>query len=395
VDKTPFIDYKDVKTIRFFLTERGKILPRRISGNCARHQREVTVAVQRCRNIALVPFSGESRSSREAHESRYDTGNSGVASAAWFPFFGDDDELQSNAGRGRAAVLLFFRGFYSLLGMMFTRYARARLRPQEAEGLSALGLSIAIVGAIAGWQVAAALLLCFGLMAVATAEGLRRQWKPEATALAGGLLPVTALTLIATRFFLSTNKNPVTFIEALLQEQRALAAKLYTDLKLTEVAAAVSAVPDTFIHYVVLLLPGIVVTSMILLAAGCFVLSVRIITRKPGSAPAITVLSLAQWHAPDVWVWGLIVTLVLILVPDETVKFTGWNLAILYSVIYLIQGISLVEHYLRKARVHTVVRGLIHAIILALPPTVACVMALGVVDIWADFRKVRGPVPPS
>lgn len=59
VDKTPFIDYKDIKTLRFFVTERGKILPRRISGNCARHQREVTVAVQRCRNIALLPFSGE------------------------------------------------------------------------------------------------------------------------------------------------------------------------------------------------------------------------------------------------------------------------------------------------------------------------------------------------
>jgi len=59
VDKAPFIDYKDIKTLRFFVTERGKILPRRISGNCARHQREVTVAVQRCRNIALLPFSGE------------------------------------------------------------------------------------------------------------------------------------------------------------------------------------------------------------------------------------------------------------------------------------------------------------------------------------------------
>jgi len=59
VDKAPFIDYKDLKTLRFFVTERGKILPRRISGNCARHQREVTVAVQRCRNIALLPFSGE------------------------------------------------------------------------------------------------------------------------------------------------------------------------------------------------------------------------------------------------------------------------------------------------------------------------------------------------
>jgi small subunit ribosomal protein S18 len=59
VDKTPFVDYKDVKTLKFFLTERGKILPRRISGNCARHQREVTVAVKRGRSIALVPFSGE------------------------------------------------------------------------------------------------------------------------------------------------------------------------------------------------------------------------------------------------------------------------------------------------------------------------------------------------
>ena len=59
VDKTPYVDYKDMKTLRFFLTERGKILPRRISGNCARHQRDVTVAIQRGRNIAILPFSGE------------------------------------------------------------------------------------------------------------------------------------------------------------------------------------------------------------------------------------------------------------------------------------------------------------------------------------------------
>ena len=59
VDKAPFIDYKDIKTLRFFITERGKILPRRISGNCARHQRDVTVAIQRGRNIAMLPFSGE------------------------------------------------------------------------------------------------------------------------------------------------------------------------------------------------------------------------------------------------------------------------------------------------------------------------------------------------
>ncbi len=59
VDKTPFIDYKDLKTLRFFVTDRGKILPRRISGNCAGHQREDTTAIKRCRNIAMLPFSGE------------------------------------------------------------------------------------------------------------------------------------------------------------------------------------------------------------------------------------------------------------------------------------------------------------------------------------------------
>lgn len=59
VVKTPFIDYKDVKTLKMFITERGKILPRRISGNCSSHQRELTIAIKRSRNIALLPFSGE------------------------------------------------------------------------------------------------------------------------------------------------------------------------------------------------------------------------------------------------------------------------------------------------------------------------------------------------
>ena len=59
VDKVEHIDYKDVAKLRRFITERGKILPRRISGNCAKHQRRVTVAIKRARNIALLPFTAE------------------------------------------------------------------------------------------------------------------------------------------------------------------------------------------------------------------------------------------------------------------------------------------------------------------------------------------------
>ena len=59
VDKVEQSDYKDVAKLRRFVTERGKILPRRISGNCAKHQRQVTVAIKRARNIALLPFTAE------------------------------------------------------------------------------------------------------------------------------------------------------------------------------------------------------------------------------------------------------------------------------------------------------------------------------------------------
>lgn len=59
VDKIEHIDYKDAAKLRRFITERGKILPRRISGNCAKHQRQVTIAIKRARNIALLPFTAE------------------------------------------------------------------------------------------------------------------------------------------------------------------------------------------------------------------------------------------------------------------------------------------------------------------------------------------------
>jgi len=59
VNKQAQIDYKDLRSLRSLITERGKIIPRRISGNCARHQRQLTVAIKRARNIALIPFTAE------------------------------------------------------------------------------------------------------------------------------------------------------------------------------------------------------------------------------------------------------------------------------------------------------------------------------------------------
>ncbi len=57
-DSSLVIDYKDPKSLKYFITERGKILPRRISGSCAKHQRALTHAIKRARTIALLPYVG-------------------------------------------------------------------------------------------------------------------------------------------------------------------------------------------------------------------------------------------------------------------------------------------------------------------------------------------------
>lgn len=59
VDKVENIDYKDVAKLRRFISERAKILPRRVTGTCARHQRQLTIAIKRARHLALLPFSSD------------------------------------------------------------------------------------------------------------------------------------------------------------------------------------------------------------------------------------------------------------------------------------------------------------------------------------------------
>ena len=59
MDKIEMIDYKDVPRLRRFLSDRAKIIPRRVTGTCARHQRQLTVAVKRARHVAFLPYVGE------------------------------------------------------------------------------------------------------------------------------------------------------------------------------------------------------------------------------------------------------------------------------------------------------------------------------------------------
>lgn len=295
-------------------------------------------------------------------------------------------------------VGLFVSGFViPVLGQVLVLFTPVpliivTLRINRAAGLATLTASCVVVGLIGGPQAAALLLVSFGLMAIGASEGMRRQWKPERTVLLGGLLPLIVFSLGLAMYFLRIGKDPVAIAEVYLRGSVTEAAKFYTSIGLTDMSAMVSAVSDSFIHYLVRLLPGIIVAITISQAAFCYSFARAAIIRRPDGATLSSQTPLSLWHAPDSWVWGLIVALALIAAPSEASRLTGWNLAILYALVYLAQGAALIEHYLGKTRMHGVIRGLFIVLLLALPPAIAVVIALGIVDIWADFRKVRMPV---
>jgi uncharacterized protein YybS (DUF2232 family) len=290
-------------------------------------------------------------------------------------------------------LALFVAGFIHPLGQLFGLFTPVPLilvyvRSGKPAGLTTLVASSVIMSVLGGWQVAAILFFSFGLMAIGASEGMRRNLRPEQTSLLGGLLPIAVVGAIVVFYLARVGKNPITEVEVYLREIIINSAKTYTTLGLTEMAAMVSSIPDSFIYYLARLIPSIIIATSVTQAACCYGIARAILLRRPGTEPIPVQPTLAAWHAPDSWVWGLIAALALIVVPRETARFIGWNIAILFAVVYLAQGAAIVEHFLRKSGIRSLARGLLLALILALP-SVVFVIALGIVDIWADFRKVR------
>lgn len=265
------------------------------------------------------------------------------------------------------------------------------LRHGFREALAALALAAVLVTSLAGWHAGVVLLLGFGLMAIGIAYGMRTGMKTEQSVLLGGLLPVAAALVPLAYYAMHASGRLLEPAEKYLQQGIQDAVVIYRAAGMKDMVEAVNAISDRFVYYFVRLLPGITVTLSLAQAASCLGFARALLLRTPGpSGPAAAGTGLTGWHAPDLWVWGLIAALALSAVPQELVKYAGINLAIIFFLVYTAQGMVVVEFYFRKAGFGPMVRGFLHAVILALP-SIMFLPPLGVVDVWADFRKVRNP----
>ena len=282
------------------------------------------------------------------------------------------------------------------IAVLFTPVPLIALTVREGRkaGFAATGLAAAMVAVVVSGQlVFVFFFFSFGLMALGISEGLLRRLRPEQAVLAGGILPLAALTAALVPLLIRAGKSPLALADEYLRTSLIEAQQLYTQLGLNEVAQMISAVPETTLYYAVRLGPGIVLATTLLQAAVCFGMARTVLLRKDPGLPISGEPALAAWHAPDSWVWGLIASLGLLVVPGMTSRLVGMNLTLLFLLVYIAQGAALTEFWLRRLKLSILWRSFAHTIILTLPPTMAVVIALGVVDIWADFRKVRGGEP--
>lgn len=274
---------------------------------------------------------------------------------------------------------------------LFTPLPSILLTAREgiSKGVLALGSAALVIALAAGWQLSVFFILTFGLMALGISFGMQKKMQPEYCSLLGGLLPALILGSAIALSLAASGRNSITVLEQFFQEHIREAASFYAKIGLQETAASVQALSDRFVYYAVRVLPGIVMAASIVQAALCYGIALALLAKKPGMY-LLPNHTLDRWHAPDSWVWGLIVALGLLVFPDNTLHLIGWNLTILHATVYLIQGIAIVEFGLKKMQLRIIPRMLIQGFIVVLP-SIVFVIGIGLIDIWSDFRKLRKP----
>jgi len=261
-------------------------------------------------------------------------------------------------------------------------------------GFLAALLATAVISGLGAFQTAVILLMLgLVLLALAMAEGILRNLRHESSVILGGIIPLLLALVLLAPVFLKAGKHPHAIVEEYLRRSLGETRELYTTMGLTDLVQTLDSVSDHIIYYASRLFPGIITTTTLLQALFCYSISRSIVIRRRPDLPLAARPPLSLWHLPDQWVWGLIVTLaVFVIAPrDSDAWFIGLNISFFWILAYVAQGAAVVDFLLRKVRIPTLWRSIILAMILTVPPTAVAVVALGVVDIWADFRKVRTP----
>lgn len=277
---------------------------------------------------------------------------------------------------------------FSPLPILFYYTKLGRIAGFAAVGMT-LCLVISLLGLISPEKIFP-LFFLIGLTGVFLAEALKREWSIEKTL----AIPLLALLAVGAGFLafhsLQSGQPPWQFVSAYIQNSIQENIRIYGELNISsDQINVIRENAPQITRFLTWTFPAIVTAStgiclwLNILAAGPFFRSHALHYPDFGD--------LTRWKAPEKIVWLLIAAGGSLLIPQAVVKFLGLNILIICLFIYLAEGISIIGFFLKVKKVPFIFRVTLYFLILVQQYLLLIIVALGLFDLWADFRKFIRP----
>jgi uncharacterized protein YybS (DUF2232 family) len=284
------------------------------------------------------------------------------------------------AAAGYLPVLGILVGFLTPTPLLLVTLRHGRLT-----GLFALGLATLSLAQLLGSLQSAVFFAEYGVLGSMMAEAIRRQWSIDKTLLLSTIVPVLTSGVVMALLFFSVDLDLGTVKQHIEEELGQALRQFWADQGGPSEEALRTYVQLT-LEMVIQLLPALFILSTAAAALLNYQV-VAILWGRLGGQPPLSQLMLAQWKAPEACVWVLIASGVCYFVPLPGMRIVGQNMLLLFSFVYLVQGLGILVFYLNRTSAPSIFRTLAYVFLLIQPLLLLGVAVFGLFDLWFDFRR--------
>jgi uncharacterized protein YybS (DUF2232 family) len=313
-------------------------------------------------------------------------------------------------------ILGVFLGSFTPVPVIYQYYRRGRIF-----GLTMLGLAAVVVGLIyfsATQPYGSLVFLEYGVLAVALGEGLLRKWPPDKLVGLGAAAVMSVALVILATAGLSQGQSPWKFTRDMVETQVRASFGLYQSLVTGQTTlpgeqpAAVPTDPppgpetgrdlpappplaagglgeefEAVAKVLIGIFPGLLIMGTLLVAWANFMVCRHLLARIGPLPRELT--DLKRWRSPEQLVWVVIACGFGVFLPLDTINLLGWNGLLVLGLVYFFQGLCIVAYWMERKGAPPFVRVIIYTLIGLQQYLALVIAALGLFDMWFDFRKLK------
>ncbi len=240
-----------------------------------------------------------------------------------------------------------------------------------------------------GIQESLLFILQYGVSALVLAEAIRKGWSPARSILTAVGIALGVATMVVLAYGSVQQTNPLPLLKQEIKTGITNMIALYQEQGIEqEQLRLLQEYVDNIIDFFFYSFPALLLISF-LVASSLTYFTVYRVWLRWGKEQIFPPFSFAHWSLPEYLIWALIAAGFLIFLPIAPVQFVAQNLLLVVLFFYLLQGLAIVHFYLQKGKIPFFLRGLGYVLLLIQPVFLLVVTALGVFDLWVNFRRIQ------